>query len=440
MCLCMGISLLTGCGREEKVKQEAQEPEKIFMAEFQIEPGWNMRKVQPAPSASNTYYYEDYKLQVAFDASTEKKTLDGRIKEAAGEDAQNIQLLKSEDTQVNGTAARRLTFSGIADKIVTGWEAYGGTYFVKVSWKDSEKEEAVKEIYDKTVLESFRNGKKEDTGSYFADMGQVGNLAFPLKGWEERLEDRKGNVMYETRDMETFSFVPVKGELKDAAQIEEAAGYFWNKASLLCRDVQVTEDKTEKAAVCSAGTGYPLHIQISFEEGGKAGFPGMFFKGKDGSSYCFFANTGDRKGKKVLKQIVLETKNTEKLEKWINVLWKHKMEYLGDASKTGALLAQMWFHTLGEYAFEIEADKEPYTLIIKYKPGAEKLTEEKLFLDTSLMLGLIENLDVVEVQSGKERYRLTEQEVSGDCRFYIKRIGAEKSKLREYVLSQALDI
>ena len=116
------------------------------------------------------------------------------------------------------------------------------------------------------------------------------------------------------------------------------------------------------------------------------------------------------------------------------------MEYLGDASKTGALLAQMWFHTLGEYAFEIEADKEPYTLIIKYKPGAEKLTEEKLFLDTSLMLGLIENLDVVEVQSGKERYRLTEQEVSGDCRFYIKRIGAEKSKLREYVLSQALDI
>lgn len=56
------------------------------------------------------------------------------------------------------------------------------------------------------------------------------------------------------------------------------------------------------------------------------------------------------------------------------------------------------------------------------------------------MLGLIENLDVVEVQSGKERYRLTEQEVSGDCRFYIKRIGAEKSKLREYVLSQVLDI
>lgn len=165
MCLCMGISLLTGCGREEKVKQEAQEPEKIFMAEFQIEPGWNMRKVQPAPSASNTYYYEDYKLQVAFDASTEKKTLDGKIKEAAGEDAQNIQLLKSEDTQVNGTAARRLTFSGIADKIVTGWEAYGGTYF--------------------------------------ADMGQVGNLAFPLKGWEERLEDRKGNVMYVTRDLET---------------------------------------------------------------------------------------------------------------------------------------------------------------------------------------------------------------------------------------------
>lgn len=117
----------------------------------------------------------------------------------------------------------------------------------------------------------------------------------------------------------------------------------------------------------------------------------------------------------------------------IDDLWEAKTEYIGNNSAVGKLVYMTEFSQKGSFSMELETAQEPYGLIINFDDKAEDLKNTDFDSDAVILLGLIENLDYVELKSGEEKRRIDASEVSEKLGYDVKALGESKEKLSEYL-------
>ncbi|ETA81445.1 hypothetical protein T472_0206470 [Youngiibacter fragilis 232.1] len=114
-------------------------------------------------------------------------------------------------------------------------------------------------------------------------------------------------------------------------------------------------------------------------------------------------------------------------------LYKAKVQYLGNNSAVSNLIGKTGFAGLGEYSIELETGIEPYGLTVTFNSPIEAFSELDLMPDAMLLLGLIENLDHVEILSGDVDFKLNAAEASDMLGYDVKDIGSSREALLEYL-------
>lgn len=144
----------------------------------------------------------------------------------------------------------------------------------------------------------------------------------------------------------------------------------------------------------------------------------------------------------IIINYVLETTNTpisfNDLARFNNhaaYLFAARLDYLGDNSGVSNLIDETGLSGIGPYSIELETEKEPYGLRIVFE-SVPKDFEMIDFSSTAIeLLGLIKNLDHVEITDGEHSYTLTAKEASQTLGFDVKELGQSKEKLEDYLQS-----
>lgn len=110
-----------------------------------------------------------------------------------------------------------------------------------------------------------------------------------------------------------------------------------------------------------------------------------------------------------------------------------RVEFVGNNSAVSALIGKTGLAGLGDYSIELETSMEPYGLKVIYSSTLEDLSETDLTPDAILLLGLIKNLDHVEITSGNVDFTLNTAEASDMLGYDVKDIGISREALLEFL-------
>jgi len=113
-------------------------------------------------------------------------------------------------------------------------------------------------------------------------------------------------------------------------------------------------------------------------------------------------------------------------------LFELRIEYLGDNSGVIRLIDATGLSQVGEYTIELKTSEEPYGLRIIYSTNTKDLGIVDFSSSAIDLLGLIKNLDYVEITDGEQTYNLTSKEASEILGYDVKELGMSKDKLDEY--------
>jgi len=114
-------------------------------------------------------------------------------------------------------------------------------------------------------------------------------------------------------------------------------------------------------------------------------------------------------------------------------LYNARVEYLGNNSAVSELIGKTGLAGLGDYTIELETSMEPYGLKIIYSSTHEEFIELDLTPDAILLLGLIENLDHVEITSKDVVFTLNAAEASDMLGYEVKDIGESMEAVLEFL-------
>ena len=113
-------------------------------------------------------------------------------------------------------------------------------------------------------------------------------------------------------------------------------------------------------------------------------------------------------------------------------LFEDRTDYIGEASNTAKLAANIFEFGGNKSGIKLQTDEEPYGITL-YSDIVE-YDEAELFNRASLLIGLVKNLGYVEVYEGEDLvFKTTLEEVNESLDFDIKEIGEKKEKLKEYL-------
>ncbi len=101
-----------------------------------------------------------------------------------------------------------------------------------------------------------------------------------------------------------------------------------------------------------------------------------------------------------------------------------KTEYVGDNTKVGQLLQETDLKDYGTYTMELDTKKEPYGLVVHYEKPVKQQDDPNV--EAVLLLGLIENLDYVELKSGSETEKFTCDDADSLLGYDVKQLGQER--------------
>ena len=120
-------------------------------------------------------------------------------------------------------------------------------------------------------------------------------------------------------------------------------------------------------------------------------------------------------------------------------LFDAKIDYLGDNSGVSRLIKETGLAQVGQYTIELKTDQEPYGIRIIFTSTMKEFGIIDFSSNAIELLGLIKNLDYVEITDGVQTYKLTEQEASEILGFDVKELGRSYDKLAEYYNKLLID-
>lgn len=116
-------------------------------------------------------------------------------------------------------------------------------------------------------------------------------------------------------------------------------------------------------------------------------------------------------------------------------LFDARIDYVGDNSGVINLIDQTELPGVGNYTIELMTSVKPYGLRINIDSPI-KSSKDALFATSSIeLLGLIKNLDYVEITDGNYTYKKTSDEASNELGFNVKELGQSRDALEEWLLS-----
>jgi len=116
-------------------------------------------------------------------------------------------------------------------------------------------------------------------------------------------------------------------------------------------------------------------------------------------------------------------------------LYKLRLDYAGDNSGVSRLVQATGLEFAGDYTLELKTSEKPYGLKLNYSRVNDKFEIIDFSQYSTELLGLIKNLDYVEITDGKSTHRLTAAEASKALGHDVKEFGTDPSKLEDYLKS-----
>lgn len=116
-------------------------------------------------------------------------------------------------------------------------------------------------------------------------------------------------------------------------------------------------------------------------------------------------------------------------------LYKLRLDYLGDNSGVSRLVKETGLEFAGDYTLELKTTEQPYGLKVIYSNSNDKFEIIDFSQYSTELLGLIKNLDYVEITNGKYTHKLTAAEASKTLGHDVKKFGTDPSKLEQYLKS-----
>ena len=116
-------------------------------------------------------------------------------------------------------------------------------------------------------------------------------------------------------------------------------------------------------------------------------------------------------------------------------LYKLRLDYVGDNSGVSRLVQATGLEFAGDYTLELKTSEKPYGLKLNYSRVNDKFEIIDFSQYSTELLGLIKNLDYVEITDGKSTHRLTAAEASKALGHDVKEFGTDPSKLEDYLKS-----
>ena len=116
-------------------------------------------------------------------------------------------------------------------------------------------------------------------------------------------------------------------------------------------------------------------------------------------------------------------------------LWLDRTAYVGDNSKVIALAEGAGLASMGSMALRLDTDAPPYGLTVASDEVGKPFETVDFTPQATLMLGLVGNLERVEVTSGERSHTFTSAEVSKQLGYDVKTLAQDEAKLREYLQS-----
>lgn len=136
-------------------------------------------------------------------------------------------------------------------------------------------------------------------------------------------------------------------------------------------------------------------------------------------------------------QLTDEAKSTisEKVSAKVSELYSSKVESLADNSAVLKLINKIGLGNITNYTIDLQTSQEPYGLTINVTQNDGTLTENEFSLTAVQLLGLIKNLDYVQVNNGDQHFEMTADEATALIKENVKNLGDSADKL-ESVLNQ----
>ena len=448
----LAAMLLTVCGCGASDNDTASEPEtvkeKVYYAAFEVPKGWKEKMVDPYPSEAKFYQYDgEGSYKVSFVKTDSIDTLEKECEEllfAPVSDLEKTEGIQVErkDAEMGGQPAKQIVVTFKADGdlrkkdhkwIITGMETRIGAYFVQGTGINSEKRQAA---YDE-VLDSFTITDKMDEEVYAQNTGQAGELLFPLSGWVTRTETYLGMVSYSTEE-DTIRLIPLKEDETADEAINRAyrENDFYEAERAWAKEVKnKTIDKGKVVRMKTSAGG----------ESNRTSITGAYIlniaQNQEGKDVCVVLSSYEKQKKFPYPEMLRSFQSAELAMERVNTLWENRTKYAGDNSKARTLSDGAGFGDFGTYTIKLVTEKEPYGMILQYeKPLSVKTEEqreqqrEQLTRQAGIVLGLVENLEFVEIQSNGEKLRVTEDDANCLRNRNIKKLGQEKAQLTDYVL------
>ncbi len=116
-------------------------------------------------------------------------------------------------------------------------------------------------------------------------------------------------------------------------------------------------------------------------------------------------------------------------------LWLDRTAHVGDNSKVIALTADAGFGSMGTHTLALHTDARPYAVTVAYSALDKPFDTVDFTPQATLLLGMIANLDRVEVTAGTDDFVLTAEEASKALGFDVKELGRDEAKLTAYFRS-----
>jgi hypothetical protein len=101
-----------------------------------------------------------------------------------------------------------------------------------------------------------------------------------------------------------------------------------------------------------------------------------------------------------------------------------------------ALVSQAGFGPGGAYTIELQTERVPYGVTVRFDSLSKPFDSIDFRPQSTLLLGLVANLDHVDVRSGEDVYSLTAADASKALGYDVKALGRDKGKLTAYVNAQ----
>ncbi len=463
LCLAASLLFICSCGSDSGSKEAERSSEanqQVFEAAYWIDESKSGSKTvtsfsQLSDPREKAYQYDGFRLSVRFSAG-----VDGDLEEAMKEslslsvleeDAQIEQKLKDTELGAGKLPAKQQTYiwevtgaSSVEPQkpgetghaTLTAFKTDMGIYTLKGICRSDDAYENMKQEYEK-LLDSVHLTDKEDPEVFAANTGQAAGYVFSLQSWSTRTE-MKNQVLYTSENMEALTVYEMKPQKLDEPLMEQTIRELLSPgiSKDMDADIQIVRKKKIDSAI---GTAIQTDVRLTMapqesREVYKENMSAVFLQDKKGNAdSCFFAPYDEH----VSYTAILNSLTDEKeIEAKVNGLWENRLQYVGDNSAVGRLLQETDFKECGPYTIELDTKKEPYGLAVCYTEPVKNFKKLDFDSEAIYLLGLIENLDYVEIRSGKDTQKYTCDDANAFLKYNVKKLAKDKARLLRYALTR----